>query len=120
MPYDLEDIKQAARVSNIVRLFQMLTNIFGIKKNMNSLKKLEGKEISIHFPTLGNRYATIKVSNCLLYPFVGAPDKPSAIVAFSDKPEKLVPIIIDVIRTPATIFGILKVLFKYIIPGKVK
>ena len=120
MPYDVEDIKQAARVSNLARLFQLLTNIFGVKKNMKSLEKLEGKEVSIHFPTLGDRYATIKVSNSLLHPFIGVPDNPSAIVVFNDKPENLVPTIIDVIRSPGSIMGIMKILFKYVIPGKIK
>jgi hypothetical protein len=87
---------------------------------MNSLKKMEGNEISAYFPKLGKRYATIKISNCSLYPIFVKAEHPSAIITFNLNSEQIVPVINDVIKTPATVVGIAKLFLKYVITGKIK
>ncbi|MBD3349882.1 MAG: hypothetical protein GF364_00170 [Candidatus Lokiarchaeota archaeon] len=120
MDYDIEDIRNGARVSNLARLFQLLTNIFGIKSNREKLESIEGKELALGFPAWGNKYATIKVSDFLLHPSIGKPDDPASYVIIDVASEEVVPVIIDVIRTPGTIFGLTKLILKYVLRGKVK
>lgn len=114
------DFKHQTKVSHLARLLQILTDTYGIPKNMNALKSMEGSEVSAFFPKLGGRYATIKISNCCLYPIFSKAEKPVATIIFNLKNEEIVPVINDVIKTPANLFGIGKLVVKYVITGKIK
>jgi hypothetical protein len=115
-----EDTRYDAKVSSIGRLFQMLTNIFGQEKDMRALAKIEGAEVLGHFPKLGNRYFTLKVANCHVLPFRGKSEHAMATISFNVPYERIAPLIIDVVRTKANLWGLIKLAFKYLLPGKVK
>lgn len=114
------DFKYKAKVSHLARLLQILTDTYGIPKNMNALKGMEGSEVSAFFPKLGKRYATIKISNCCLYPIFSKAEKPVATIIFNLESDEIVPVINDVIKTPANLLGITKLVFKYVVTGKIK
>ncbi len=120
MTLPAEDVRYDAKVSSFARLFQLLTNIFGQKKDMQALAKIEGAEILGHFPQLGDRYVTLKVANCHVLPFMGKSEHAVAEIAFNVPYEGIVPLLVDVIRTKANLAGLVKLVFKYLLPGKVK
>lgn len=116
----ITDYRNKTKVSHLARLFQILTDTYGQKKQMNALRKLEGEEISAYFPRLGNRYASLKSSDAHLIPFLGKSNDPVAIIEFNLSSDDIVPVINDVIRTPANLIGVLKLSIKYILSGKIK
>jgi hypothetical protein len=87
---------------------------------MNKLKKMESSEVSAYFPKLGKRYATLKISDCLMHPQIGKSEHPVSIITFNVKSEELVPLLNDVVKTSANILGLIKLFMKYIIMGKIK
>ncbi len=120
MTLAIDDTRLDAKVSSFARLFQLLTNIFGQEKNMQALAKIEGAEVLGHFPQLRNRYVTLKVANCHVLPFMGKSEHAKATISFNVPYDGIVPLIVDVIRTKANLAGLLKLVFKYLLPGKVK
>nr|MDO8085823.1 hypothetical protein [Candidatus Sigynarchaeum springense] len=115
-----QDIRDQARASSLGRLFQMLTDIFGQKKQMSTLAKIDGAEVLAVFPSLGDRYVTWKVSNCHILPFMNKSDHAAARIVFNVPRDAIVPLIVDVIRTKANVPGLFKLVFKYVLTGKVK
>ncbi len=115
-----EDVRYDAKVSSFARLFQLLTNIFGQDKDMRALAKIEGAEVLGHFPKLKDRYVTLKVANRHVLPFMGKSEHAIATISFNVPYEGIVPLIVDVIRTKANLLGLVKLVFKYLLPGKVK
>ncbi|MBD3349885.1 MAG: hypothetical protein GF364_00185 [Candidatus Lokiarchaeota archaeon] len=115
-----EDFRHEIKVSHLARLFQILTDTYGIKKNMNNLDKIEGQEILAYFPKLGDRYARLVISNRHLHPEIGKSANYSAMITFNLESHNIVPVINDVIRTKATLFGLIKLIFKYLLTGKIK
>ena len=120
MTQTAEDVRYDAKVSSFARLFQLLTNIFGQDKDMRALAKIEGAETLGHFPKLGDRYVTLKVANCHVLPFIGKSEHAVATISFNVPYEGIVPLLVDVIRTKSNLLGLLKLVFKYLLPGKVK
>ena len=113
-------VRYDAKVSSLARLFQLLTNIFGQDKEMQALAKIEGAEVLGYFPKLGDRYVTLKVANCHVLPFMGKSEHAVSTITFNVPHEEIVPLLVDVIRTKANLWGILKLVFKYMLPKKVK
>nr|MDO8108917.1 hypothetical protein [Candidatus Sigynarchaeota archaeon] len=115
-----QDLRNEAKASNLGRLFQLLTDIFGQRRQMLSLTKIDGAEVLAVFPSLGGRSVTWKVSNCHILPYMNKSDHAAAQIIFNVPRDAIVPLIIDVIRTKANMQGLFKLLFKYVLPGKVK
>ncbi|MHA1734373.1 MAG: hypothetical protein ACTSU5_20730 [Promethearchaeota archaeon] len=120
MLYEPREIRRDALVSNLARLFQILTNTFGLDKAMGALRKIEGKEVTALFPKLGGRAATLKVVDGQLFPHEGPAKNPAATVVFNVEEPDLVPLINSVIRTKANLGGLLKLTWKYLLRGKIK
>lgn len=114
------DYRYKTKVSHLARLFQILTDTYGIEKQMEALRKIEGEEISAYFPQLGSRYASLKVSDAHLIPFTGKSRDPAAIITFNLGNNEIVPVINNVLRTPASLFGIAQLSVKYILTGRIK
>ncbi|MEX2685000.1 MAG: hypothetical protein Q6373_025720 [Candidatus Sigynarchaeota archaeon] len=115
-----QDLRDEARVSSLGRLFQLLTDIFGQKQQMQALAKIDGAEVLAVFPSLGDRAVTWKVSNCHILPFMNKSDHAAAQIVFNVPRDAIVPLIVDVIRTKANVSGLCKLVFKYVLTGKVK
>ncbi len=115
-----QNLRDEARASSLGRLFQLLTDIFGQKKQMLSLGKIDGAEVLAVFPSLGGRSVTWKVSNCHILPYMNKSDHAAAQIVFNVPRDAIVPLIVDVIRTKANVQGLFKLVFKYVLPGKVK
>ena len=107
------------RIKAVGNLLYLMINIYGLPKAKKNLKKkLDGKEVAINLPALGGSII-FKVSGERLVPYVGTPEKVAAsfTVKSNDETEAL-DIIEDVIKTPGTNFGLLKLIFKYLITRK--
>ncbi|MBN2151505.1 MAG: hypothetical protein JW839_08670 [Candidatus Lokiarchaeota archaeon] len=115
-----QDLRDEARASSLGRLFQLLTDIFGQRKQMLSLGKIDGAEVLAVFPSLGDRCVTWKVSNCHILPYMSKSDHTAAQIVFNVPRDAIVPLLVDVIKTKANVQGLLKLLFKYVLTGKVK
>ena len=114
------ELKNQTIAANIGRLFQMLVDIYG--KDIGSLenvKKREGQEVEIYFEAL-NTIITVNLSKTKLTPYMRPSDKAVASLNLTMDKEQIIPTIVDLIRTKSTIFGILKIFFKYLIPRKIK
>jgi len=120
MESELKNIRNFAKVSHLARLFQILTEVYRIPKNITKLKKLEGAEILAVFPKLENTCATLKIMNCHYHPTMKKTENPLITIIFNLNREEIVPIINEVIRTKANCLGILKLAIKYLVPGKIK
>ena len=114
-----QDLRFEAKVSNLGRLFQLLTNIFGQAKQMQALARIDGEEVLGVFPKLGGRSVTLKASNCHIQPYLGKSEHAAAQIVFNVPDEAIVPLFCDVIRTKASFLGLLKLVFKYLLTRKV-
>jgi hypothetical protein len=115
-------LKKKAVMTNFGRLLQVLINLFAEKKYLKKLGKWEGKEIQLNFPG-------IKIKeNCLTFvlsetpsdPYLKSSENPISIITFNVDEEDIIPLLIKIIKTKNKWRGIIKILFKYVIPGKVK
>jgi len=114
------DLKNQTIAGTIARLFQMLVDIYGKEiGSLEKIKKREGQEVELVFKAL-NTTITLNLSKSQLTPHMRSSDKASATIILAMKREKLIPTIIDLIRTKNNFLGILKVLIKYVLPGKIK
>lgn len=105
---------------NIIRLFQMLVDIYGGDINsLDKVKKREGQEVEIHFNAL-DTILTVSLSKTRLGANMGPSDKAVASVILTMKKEKIIPTINNLIRTKNNTMGLIKVLLKYVLPGKIK
>lgn len=120
--YDASEIRKDATVSNLARLFQIVTNIFVVEGATRRLERIDGKEILLVFPKLGGRCATIKASSGQLYPFEGRPPRsvPAATIVFDFTIDDLLPLINEIIRSKATTWAVLKFVARHVLPGRVK
>jgi hypothetical protein len=107
-----------AKASNLGRLFQILTDVFG-EDNLKALSKIEGQEILIRFVKM-NESIIIKVINGRIFPLEHKTHTPATAIEFHVEPNEIVPVLNEIIRTPATIFGVLKIVITYVLPRKLK
>ena len=49
--FNIQNTRFDAKISNLGRLFQILTDVFG-QKNLQGLKKIEGQEVLLYFPKI--------------------------------------------------------------------
>jgi len=114
------ELRDQTIAGNIGRLFQMLVDIYG--KDINSLekvKKREGQEVELHFQAL-DTIITMNLSKNKITPYLGSSDKAKAKLILTMNKEELVPTIVDLIRTKNNFLGLLKIIFKYILPKRIK
>lgn len=116
---DSQNTRFTAKVSNLGRLFQILTDVFG-QENLKGLKKIEGREVLLFFPKMSNAGVIIKIIHGRIFPLEYKTHRPLHSIEFWVEPEEVVPLLNEVIRTPANLFGIIKIFSKYVLSGKVK
>ncbi|GAB4323830.1 MAG: hypothetical protein Kow0069_29140 [Promethearchaeota archaeon] len=120
MGYDVDQIRAAALASNLARLFQILTDMFGLERGMKPLGKLEGKVVVAEFPKAGGGRAFLSAAGGRVVPFEGDPEHSDATLMFNLDAQEVVPAICEVIRMPNNFRSLVKLAFKYLLRGKVK
>ena len=107
------------RIKAVANLLYLMINIYGLPKAKKNLKKkLDGKEVAINLPALGGSII-FKVSGERLVPYIGSPESVVASFTVREKDEtKALDIIENVIKTPGTNFGLIKLIFKYLLTRK--
>lgn len=118
----VEDLKKQAILLNHGRLLNVLINIFAEKRHLEKLGKREGQEIQIDFPSydIPTNSLTFVLSESPSDPFLRPSENPKATVIFKVKEDKLIPTLAKVVSTKYSIFGVLKIIFKYLLTGKVR
>jgi len=117
----VERLKKQTILLNHGRLLQILINVFSEKETLKKLKKREGQEIQINFPyDLEVNCLTFVLSESPSDPFMRPSENPKAIITFNVPEDKLIPLLVDIVATKYSIFGILKLLFKYVLMGKIR
>ncbi|MBN2157664.1 MAG: hypothetical protein JW776_16575 [Candidatus Lokiarchaeota archaeon] len=102
------------------RLFQILTDVFG-QENLGGLKKIEGQEVLLLFPKMSNASVIIKIINCRIIPIEYNTHTPhQTVIEFWVEVDEIVPLLNDIIRSPANLRGIIKIVGKYVITRKLK
>ena len=119
IPDDSRKTRFDAKASSLGRLFQILTDVFG-QDNLKGLKKIEGQEVLLLFPKMDNASVIVKVIHGRIFPLEHKTHTPTTSIEFWVKAEEIVPILNDVIRTPANLVGIIKIFAKYVIPRKLR
>jgi len=101
-------------IANVLRL---VVEIYTPEDRKEKLKKIEGEEILLKFP-----YGSITVipNNERLLVKVGEPENPSAFIEFKESDENDTDAIGTLLSGKSSIWGLLKLVFKYVIPGKIK
>jgi hypothetical protein len=115
----MRDFRWQIKISHFARLFQILTDVYGISENMGKLRNMEGMVVNAAFPKMNQQYASIRISNCHFYPQEGKAEHAVATIIFNLEANQIVPTINDVIRTNANLLGLTKLTFKYLLPGKI-
>lgn len=114
------ELRKQSIAGNIGRLFQMLIDIYGPEiKSLERIKKREGQEVQLYFKAL-ETIITINLSKTRLKPYMRPSDIAVATVELVMEEDKIIPTIVDLIRTKNNLIGLLKVFFKYLITGKIK
>ena len=106
------------KVKAIANLLYYLVNIYSLENaRKNIKKKLDGKEIVVAFPALEGAI-TFKVMGERVVPYIGASENAVGRFALTVKEEDLMPAIEDIIKTPGTNMGIIKLVVKYLLMRK--
>ncbi len=115
-------LKKRAKMTNFGRLLQVLINLFAQKKYLKKLGKWEGKEVQLNFSGIKveENALTFVLSESPSDPYLRPSDDPIAVITFNVEEDEIIPLLIKIIKTKNNWIGILKILFKYVIPGKVK
>ena len=93
--------------------------MFG-QDNVKGLRKIEGQEVLLLFPKMNNVGVIIKVIHGRIFPLEYKTHTPPHSIEFWIEADEIVPLLNEVIRTPANMFGIIKIFSKYVLSRKVK
>ncbi len=118
--------RKQSRISNFGKLYLYLVETFGYpRKTQKKVGKREGQDVQLNLLAFKNKLnetgaITVTLSKTKLNITLGGSDSAKATINFRMKEDKIIPIVCDIIRTKANIWGLAKVSFKYIIPGKIR
>ena len=116
------ELRNEAMAGTVGRLFQMLVDIYG-EPELESLekvvKKREGQEVELNFKPL-DVTVTFTLSRSRLIPHMGKSSKSVGEVILNMPREDLIPSFNEFIRTKNNLWGLLKMIFKYFLTGKIK
>jgi hypothetical protein len=101
----------------IANLFRLLVDIYGAPKAKAALSKVEGEEIVVAFPALKGAIV-IRPHGGRIFAEVGDSETAIARINFKVKAEKSFDVVEDIVKSSQR-WGIFKVLFKYILLGKI-
>ncbi|MHA1274993.1 MAG: hypothetical protein ACTSQJ_10285 [Promethearchaeota archaeon] len=118
----VKKLKKEAILLNHGRLLQILINLFSKEKYREKLEKREGQEIQINFPAydIEPNCLTFILSKMPSDPYVGSSKNPKVIITFNVSEEKLITLLTNIVSTKYGFFGLLKLIFKYLLTGKIK
>ncbi len=105
------------KLNVIANLFRMLVDIYGAPKAKDNLKKVEGEEIMVSFKALGGSIV-LKPHAGRVIAEVGESDSAIAKINVKVKEEQLLDVLEDICKSSQR-WGILKILFKYILTRKI-
>ncbi len=108
----------SARTRNFGKLYLLLVNIFGIEKTMKKAGKREGQEVQVYFKAY-DQYVTLTLSSIDLRMRSGPSENAVATLKFKMDSDEVIPILCKVIQMKANIFGLMKLVFKYMLTNKV-
>lgn len=104
----------------IARLFQMLVDIYGTEiKSLDKIKKWEGSDVELYFKALDTGL-TLNLSKNRLTPYLKPSEKSVATVIMAMDRERIIPDIVDLIRTKNNFMGLIKVIIKYVLTRKIR
>lgn len=104
------------KLNVIANLFRLLVDIYGAPKAKAALSKVEGEEIVLAFPALKGAIV-IRPHGGRIFAEVGDSETATARINFKIKEEKIFDAVEDIVKSSAR-WGIFKVLFKYVLLGK--
>ncbi len=115
-------LRNQAIIANLGRLIIIIVSNFAEEKHLKNLGKREGQEIQINFPAYDTdpNCITFVLSKLPSDPYIGPSDNPKATVIFNVREEKLIPLLVDVVSTKFNVFGLLKIVFKYLLTGRIR
>jgi len=82
-------------------------------------KKREGNDVELYFPALKSSIL-ITLTKTRLFARNGGSEKAVTKVTFDVPKKEIIPVFIDLAHTRDTLFGLLKVIFKYYLRKKIK
>ncbi len=106
------------KLNVIANLLRLLVDIYGSPKAKQNLKKVEGEEIVIAFPALDGSIVLKPHAERILAE-LGETDSAIARITFKVKDDRIFDIFEDIIKSSPR-WGIVKVLFKYILTLKIR
>jgi hypothetical protein len=107
------------RMRGLAKLFLILYEIYSQEKTKDKLGKREGQQVQVFFLAF-DKHISFTLSKINLSVNVGPAEGAVATILFKMDKEEINSIISDIIKTKANIRGLLKILFKYIIPNKIR
>ncbi|MHA1144078.1 MAG: hypothetical protein ACTSRW_05015 [Candidatus Helarchaeota archaeon] len=110
--------REKVRLRAIANLLYLLINIYGLPETKKRMKKIDGKEFIIRFPAL-NGAITYKISGDQMVPYIGESKGAIGRLTFKVKEEKIMETIEQVIKMPGNNTGFLRLVFKYLLTGKI-
>jgi len=105
------------KLNVLANLLRLLVDIYGAPKAKVKLNKVEGEEIVVAFPALKGAIV-IRPHGGRIIAEVGESETAIARINFKVKDEKILEVIEGIIKSSQR-WGIIKVLFKYILFGKI-
>ena len=105
------------KLNVLANLLRLLVDIYGAPKAKANLSKVEGEEIIVAFPALKGAIV-IRPHGGRIIAEVGESETAIARINFKVKDEKILDVIEDIVKSSQR-WGIFKVLFKYILLGKI-
>ena len=118
--------RKQTRISNFGKLYLYLVETFGYpRKIQEKVGKREGQDVQLNLLSFKNKQnptgaITVTLSKTKLNITLGASGNAKAIINFRMDEKDILPIICNIIQMKANIWGLSKIMFKYIIPGKIR
>ena len=110
------------KLNVLANLFRMLVDIYGYPPAKKNLEKIEGKDIYINFPYLNGGIICKPSAGRIIgnaTSLLADSEKPRARVNFKVKDKKIYDILERIIMMKSSNYSIIKILFKYILTGKI-
>ena len=107
------------RMRSFAKLFLILVETFGQQKTIQNIGKREGQQIQIYFRVY-DKYLTFTLSKTQMNINVGPSENAVATINFKIEADQIQLVISDLIRTKGNLKGLLKIVFKYVLPNKIR
>ena len=110
------------KLNVLANLFRMLVDIYGYPPARRNLAKIEGKEIYVNLPNLDGgiifKPQSGRVFGTAVFDLKDS-EKPKARLNLKVKDEKIYDVLEEIIRMKSSNLSFIKILFKYILTGKI-